>query len=217
VKKETKNIIDNFPNLDVLLIKLRKNKQYSYQKIANYFVKKGYKCSRSLIQRLYKNRNINISRSVCGKNNSFYGKKHTKKTKEKISRSRIENKISKGKNNPMYGVKGKDAPGWKGGKSSRQMRFYASGLWKNKRLEIMRRDNFTCLLCGKNAKKKHNFLNVHHIIPLSKNWNKRLDNKNLITLCVPCHKKTFGNEKEMTFIFQNILKMYTEESSTYYD
>ena len=33
----------------------------------------------------------------------FYGKHHTKKTKEKVSKTRIKNGLSKGSNNPMFG------------------------------------------------------------------------------------------------------------------
>lgn len=35
---------------------------------------------------------------------TFKGKKHTEKTKNKISQTRIKNGLSKGKNNPMYGI-----------------------------------------------------------------------------------------------------------------
>lgn len=38
-----------------------------------------------------------------GKNNPFYGKKHKKSTKRKISSIRIKKELAKGKNNPMYG------------------------------------------------------------------------------------------------------------------
>ena len=39
-----------------------------------------------------------------------------------------------------------------------------------------------------------NKLEVHHILPISKSWNKRLKNSNLITLCHLCHKKADNND-----------------------
>jgi 5-methylcytosine-specific restriction endonuclease McrA len=43
-----------------------------------------------------------------------------------------------------------------------------------------------CLIGNKYVYQK---LEVHHITPIVKNWQKRLEDSNLITLCVPCHKK----------------------------
>ena len=39
-----------------------------------------------------------------------------------------------------------------------------------------------------------NKLEVHHISPISKSWNKRLKNNNLITLCSTCHKMADNND-----------------------
>ena len=41
--------------------------------------------------------------ALQGENNHFYGKKHTAKTKLKISRIRIDKGLAKGKNNPLFG------------------------------------------------------------------------------------------------------------------
>lgn len=57
-----------------------------------------------------------------------------------------------------------------------------------KRHEIKVRDKFLCQHCLKNGRYQFNKLEVHHISPISKSWNKRLKNNNLITLCSPCHK-----------------------------
>lgn len=67
-------------------------------------------------------------------------------------------------------------------------RFRSSRLWAKKRLEIKTRDKFLCQNCLKNGKYTFQKLEVHHIRPISKAWDKRLDNGNLITLCVTCHK-----------------------------
>lgn len=66
--------------------------------------------------------------------------------------------------------------------------FYSSKKWKDKREEIKQRDVF-CQRC----KCKFNLLTyenleVHHIVPLYKSWEKRLESSNLITLCINCHR-----------------------------
>jgi hypothetical protein len=50
-------------------------------------------------------------------------------------------------------------------------------------LEVKRRDNFTCVLCGNKPGKLH----AHHIETWKFDESKRFDIKNLITLCKPCH------------------------------
>lgn len=56
--------------------------------------------------------------------------------------------------------------------------------WQHKRLEILRRDNYTCQFCGETDTR----LNVHHLVylPNCKAW--EYDNEYLLTLCEePCH------------------------------
>ncbi len=58
-----------------------------------------------------------------------------------------------------------------------------SPMWQKKRLEIMKRDKFTCQDCGDTE----NQLQVHH---KSYTYGKMVweyDNDNLITLCEDCH------------------------------
>jgi 5-methylcytosine-specific restriction protein A len=89
-------------------------------------------------------------------------------------------------------------------------RFRSSRLWQKKRHEIKVRDKFLCQACKKNGLYQFNKLEVHHIIPISQSWNKRLKNNNLITLCHLCHKQADNNEisidllKEITD--QNLMK-----------
>lgn len=78
-----------------------------------------------------------------------------------------------------------------------------------KKYFIMKRDNYTCKICGvteyqlrdkfiNNEIKNSNFpkLHVDHIIPLGLNGPDNLDN--LQTLCVMCHiKKTTNDRKEI--------------------
>jgi len=62
--------------------------------------------------------------------------------------------------------------------------------WLQKRSDILRRDKFTCLKCG-----KKNSLHVHHILSRTNYPEFTFENENLITLCEDCHKKIHSNDK----------------------
>ena len=64
--------------------------------------------------------------------------------------------------------------------------FYSSAEWKELRHQKFLDANGMCELCKKNGIKKCGN-EVHHIIPIEKDWNKRLDYDNLILLCSDCH------------------------------
>lgn len=74
-------------------------------------------------------------------------------------------------------------------------RFRGKQAWKNKRAEIKARDMNVCRLCltgkftpdGKPSIVTDE-LSVHHIIPLENDYDFRLDNDWLITLCPSCHE-----------------------------
>lgn len=55
--------------------------------------------------------------------------------------------------------------------------------WQRKRLEIMKRDEFTCRKCGDNETQLH----VHHKQYINGNDPWEYDNKDLVTLCKDCH------------------------------
>lgn len=65
--------------------------------------------------------------------------------------------------------------------------------WTNKSIEIRRRDKYLCQVCLRNKYNTLTFLNyktveVHHITPIAEDYNRRLDNDNLISLCSYHHK-----------------------------
>lgn len=73
-------------------------------------------------------------------------------------------------------------------RGSREDIFRWSYEWKLKREHIMRRDKYLCVACMNNLKGTVRKLNnedlsVHHIQPLKTNWELRLIDENLITLC----------------------------------
>lgn len=139
-------------------------------------------------------------RDTSGENNGMFGKKHSKKTKKKMSKSRT-------------GKLGPNATGWKGGKLSVTRRVKEAMHNRfNWYYRIYQRDNWTCQECG--SKKK---IDAHHIEPvhslikeLTKNKNFNSDEekiewlleqpkikddklKNGKTLCRDCHKKEHTN------------------------
>lgn len=51
----------------------------------------------------------------------------------------------------------------------------------------MKRDKYLCVVCRRLESRLNNKdLSVHHIQPLKTNWDQRMDDDNLITLC-RCH------------------------------
>ncbi len=70
--------------------------------------------------------------------------------------------------------------------------FRNSQAWKRKREEIKRRDKNICVCCFYDitSPKKFNSdgLSVHHIVSLKEDFERRLDDGNLITLCQRHHE-----------------------------
>ena len=65
--------------------------------------------------------------------------------------------------------------------------------WQRKREEIRERDKFLCQICTRNlydTRVQYNYkeLEVHHAVPLQEDFDKRLDNNYLITLCERHHE-----------------------------
>ena len=71
--------------------------------------------------------------------------------------------------------------------------FRKTNKWHQKSLDIRERDKNLCRCCIANifdTQQIYNFnkLEVHHITPLEEDYDKRLDDDNLITLCCYHHK-----------------------------
>ena len=92
---------------------------------------------------------------------------------------------------------GENCPNKKSKKKNgrREDEFRASSVWKKKREEIKQRDGYCCAYCRyvnrAFTKDKFNYkdLSVHHIIPLAEDYDRRLDDDNLITLCRVHHEE----------------------------
>ena len=64
--------------------------------------------------------------------------------------------------------------------------FYQSNEWQNLRNQKFYDADGLCELCKKNGIIRQG-KEVHHIVPIEKDWNKRFDYNNLILLCPDCH------------------------------
>jgi len=174
-----------------------------------------------------------------GKNNHFYGEKHTKETKEKMKKSWTSERRKKhaetskmnaigrkasdetrrkmreqriGEKNSFYGKKhtketlnrisGENAVNWRGGISFEP---YGKEFNNHLREQIRQRDQYRCQQCFRHQSelrtKKNNprKLDIHHI-----NFIKTDNNpQNLISLCLNCHNQTQFNREQWTRYFQD--------------
>ena len=88
-------------------------------------------------------------------------------------------------------------------------KFRNTNSWKKKREEIKQRDLRLCQICLRelyNTTKKYNTeeLEVHHNIPINEDYNKKLDNDNLLTTCHYHHEMCESGEISKEEI-QNII------------
>lgn len=81
--------------------------------------------------------------------------------------------------------------------------FYVSKEWRDKRLEILKRDHYECQRCKgqfvvknkpirriKITKAKY----VHHIQPMKEHFDLALEDDNLVSLCFYCHEVVEGRD-----------------------
>lgn len=88
-----------------------------------------------------------------------------------------------GEKNGMFGKRGSETPGWKGGCSPERQQFYCSREWIKASSYVWKRDGGRCKRCGERNSKVH----IHHIISF-RIINLRSDPNNLVLLCVKCHR-----------------------------
>ena len=75
-------------------------------------------------------------------------------------------------------------------RSGKADRFRSTKAWQRKREEIRSRDLNICRYCFLVRHKIVSAdLSVHHIIPIERDYSKRLSSRNLITLCRECHER----------------------------
>jgi len=119
-------------------------------------------------------------------------RRHTTETKQKIKDSQ-----SKTWSDPLYRARmsaihrqrlsiPENHPNWQGGKTFGNRLERNSRKYKDFRIKIFIRDNYTCLICDKRGGE----IQIDHI----KQWayfpELRYDENNVRTLCIDCHKAT---------------------------
>ena len=81
---------------------------------------------------------------------------------------------------------GAETSNWRGGTTKIGQMLRRALSYKLWRLEVLKRDDFTCQICGKRGGKLH----VDHIKSFSDYPELRLEMLNARTLCIPCHRAT---------------------------
>ena len=76
---------------------------------------------------------------------------------------------------------------------TKQNSFRSTEAWKRKSLEIRERYKYLCQICirklyGTTQQYNNREIEVHHIVPIAEDWDGRLDNDNLISLCGRHHE-----------------------------
>ncbi len=84
---------------------------------------------------------------------------------------------------------------------SKASRFRSTNAWTQKAERIKIRDLYLCRVCIKEGRITNRNLSVHHIIPLREDFDKRLDDSNLITLCERHHRMAERGEIQRMELF----------------
>lgn len=84
-------------------------------------------------------------------------------------------------------------------------KFRHTKAWEKKSLEIRERDHFLCQACirelpGTIRRLNYDGLSVHHAVPVYQDWDSRLDNGNLITLCSVHHEMAESGQLSLRLV-----------------
>lgn len=87
----------------------------------------------------------------------------------------------------------KDRQSQRTSKNKRVYDFHRSHKWQGKSIAIRERDNYCCQICMRgmyqpDRQYETNNISVHHIVPITEDWDSRLDDDNLISLCLRHHE-----------------------------
>ncbi len=83
-------------------------------------------------------------------------------------------------------------------------RNYEDPVYKQFRLQVLKRDRFTCKMCKVKGRRVR--LNVHHIMKWASAASLRYDVDNGITLCRKCHDSIKGKENHYITYFLDLIK-----------
>lgn len=89
------------------------------------------------------------------------------------------------------------------------IKFIKSKQWFNKSQEIKLLDFYCCLMCKYLGLISPKYLEVHHIVKVRNDVSLKLDNNNLITLCIVHHKMADAN-KIASSELHRLIKLYRD-------
>lgn len=95
-----------------------------------------------------------------------------------------------------------------GARNSKADKFRNKQAWRRRASVILARDYHCCRVCANAGVICTESLSVHHIIPLSKDYDKRLDEDNLITLCRYHHEQAERGIIKATELHRLVLKPF---------
>nr|DAJ67151.1 MAG TPA: NinG recombination protein [Caudoviricetes sp.] len=89
------------------------------------------------------------------------------------------------------------------------LKFIKSKQWYEKSQEIKLLDAYCCLMCKSLGLISPKYLEVHHIVKVRSDSSLKLDNDNLITLCVNHHKMADSNKIQASELYR-LIKQYRD-------
>lgn len=87
-------------------------------------------------------------------------------------------------------------------KNTKANNFRRTTEWRNKSEEIREASKYLCAVCLDNKIYNYNQLEVHHIDKLEDNYERRLDNYNLICLCNKDHREAEVGNIDKDYLFK---------------
>ena len=87
-------------------------------------------------------------------------------------------------------------------KDTKANRFRRTTEWQKKSEEIREDSTYLCSVCKELGIYNYNKLEVHHIDKLEDNYDRRLDNYNLICLCNSHHREAEKGDIDREYLFK---------------
>ena len=106
---------------------------------------------------------------------------------------------------------------WENRKQTKALMFRRTGKWTEKSVQIRERDNYMCLCCktmlaGTKSQFNTEDISVHHIVPIEEDYEQRVEDENLITVCEVHHEMC-----EAGRISRTVQKALVKESIVAYE
>lgn len=94
-------------------------------------------------------------------------------------------------------------------KDKNYIKFIKSKQWFKKSQEIKLLDSHCCLVCKSLGLNSPVYLEVHHIVKYRNDTSLRLDNDNLITLCIAHHKQADSDKIQASELYR-LIELYRD-------